>query len=85
MPATLVLLTKCMTRCTITIKKEGENIFSNSHNVTAILFSRTPSSSTFSTLKHLSLKKQDKPIKGLLISGGNDSRIAIEKSCCIKM
>ena len=45
-----------MTRFTNTIKKKGGNILSNSHNVTTILFSRTPSSSTFSTLEHISLK-----------------------------
>ena len=74
-----------MTRCTITVKKEGGNILSNSHNVTAILFLRAPSSSTFSTLEHISLKKQDKSIKLLLTLGGKDPRIAIGKSCCIKM
>ena len=43
-----------MIRCTITIKKEGGNILSNSHNVIAILFSRAPSSSVMGVVRYIS-------------------------------
>ena len=46
---------------------------------------KSPSLSTFSTLEHISLKKQDKSIKCHFTSGGKDLRITIKKSCCIKM
>ena len=84
-PPILASLAKCMTKCTITVKNEGGNIFSNSHNVTAILFSRPSSSFTFNTLEHISLKKQDNTIKTKLTFFGKHPRIAIGKSCYIKM
>ena len=82
--ATLASLANCMTGCTIIVKKEGGNIFSNSHNITAIIFLKAPSSSIFSTLEHISLKKQDKSIKGLLTLEGKDPRIAIGKVVALR-
>ena len=49
-----------MTKCTITVKKDGGNIFSNSHNVTAMSASRVPIFETVRVLEQTSLKKQGK-------------------------
>ena len=74
-----------MTKCTITIKNDGGNIFFNLHNVTVMSFSRISRSNTLSVLKHISRKKQNNFIRGLVTGTGNGLHKAIGRSCCIKM
>ena len=84
-PPILALVAKCMTKCTIVVKKDGGNIFSNSHNVTAISASSFAISETVRVLEQIFLKKQANFIKGLVTCDNKDPRKAIGRSYCIKM
>ena len=84
-PPILASLAKCTTKRTITMKKDGGNIFSNSHNVTAISASSFAISEILRILDQIFLKKQANFIKGLVTCDGKDPRKAIGRSCCIKM
>ena len=84
-PPVLVSVVKCMTKCTITVKKDRGNIFSNSHNMTAISASTLTISETVRVFKQIFLKKQANFIKGLVTCDGKNPRKAIGRSYCIKM
>ena len=84
-PPILASVAKCMTKCAITVKKDGGNIFSNSYNVTAISTSSFAISETLRVLEQIFLKKQANFIKGPVTCDGKDHRKAIGSSCCIKM
>ena len=84
-PPILASVVKCMTKCTITMKKDGGNIFSNSHNVTAISTSAFTISETVRVLEQIFLKKQANFIKGPVTCDGKDPCKAIGRSCYIKM
>ena len=74
-----------MTKCTITVKKDGGNIFSNSYNVIVMSASTIAISKTIRILEQISLKKQANFIKGLVTWDGKDRLNFMGKSCCIKM
>ena len=76
---------KCMTKCTITVRKDGGNIFSNSHNITAMSASAFAIFEIVRVLKQIFLKKQANFIKGLVTWDGKNPHKAIGRSCCIKM
>ena len=84
-PPILASVAKCMTKCTITVKKDGGNIFSNSHNVTAMSASAFAISETVRVFEQIFLKKQANFIKGLVTCNDKDPRKAIGRIHCIRM
>ena len=67
------------------MKKDGGNIFSNSHNMTAMFASALTISETVMVFKKFFLKKQANFIKCLVMCDGKDPHKAVGRSCCIKM